>query len=204
MTRRPTHRDFACLPALLAVLATSWASADEPFPFPAPPLRSKPVYLAPDQLPALPATQAAPAAKSQPASATTHPRLSTVSGIRKTQASQEVAPQPQGGLIPPARKSVIADTAESDRRVERLKRQLEELNEMLSRPPVEPPVIERTIVSPFSQSIPSTQPTAPDTRTPFSATESHSSKPPAIPESTHQEPAHIEPTPARIRHRRPR
>jgi hypothetical protein len=197
MTRRPSHRDFACLPALLVVLATSWVSADEPFPFPAPPLRSKPVYLVPDQLPALPAPQAAPAAMPQPAATTPQPRLSPISAIKKTQAVQEVAPQPQpqGGLVPPARKSVIADTAETDRRVERLKRQLEELNEMLSRPPVEPPVIERTIVNPFSQPTPSSQPTSPETEAPFSATESHSSKPPAVPESTHHEPAHTEQTP---------
>ncbi|QDT53800.1 hypothetical protein Pan44_18240 [Caulifigura coniformis] len=138
MTRRTVHLDFACLPALLAVMATSWAAADEPFPFPAPPVRTKaPVYLAPE---------------SRPAPTTALPRLTPSSGIRTAQSPAEAEPAPRGGLVPPVRKSVVADTAETDRRVERLKRQLEELNELLSRPPVEPPVIERTIVLPMPES----------------------------------------------------
>jgi len=142
MSRRTVHLDFACLPALLAVMATSWAAAAEPFPFPAPPVRTKaPVYLAPEPLPTLPAAR--------PSTATTQ-RLTPSSGIRTAQ-STESNPAPRGGLVPPARKSVVADTAETDRRVERLKRQLEELNDMLSRPPVEPPVIERPIVIPMPE-----------------------------------------------------
>ena len=148
MPRRPTHRRLTSLPALLAVMATSWAAAEEPFPFPAPPLRSKPVYLAPDPLPALPTP------KPQPAAATPQPRSTPAAGIRKAQAIDETPAAPRGGLVPPVRKSVVADTTETDRRVERLKRQLEELHEMLSRPPVEPPVIERSIVTPPSESSP--------------------------------------------------
>ncbi|HVJ86114.1 MAG TPA: hypothetical protein VM452_10750 [Caulifigura sp.] len=124
--------EFAWTPALLVAVAASWACADEPFPYPAPPARSKSVYLAPDPLPALPA----PAASGK--------RITPSAGTRTAQALAEGA-APRGGLVPPARKSVVPDSAETDRRVDRLKRQLEELNEMLSRPPVEPPVIERLI-----------------------------------------------------------
>jgi hypothetical protein len=180
MPRRPTHHRLTSLPALLAVMATSWATADEPFPFPAPPLRSKPVYLAPDPLPALPAP------KPQPAAATPQPRSTPATGIRKAQAIDETPPPPRGGLVPPVRKSVVADTTETDRRVERLKRQLEELNEMLSRPPVEPPVIERSIVTPPSESVPA------HTERPF-VTEEPTKRQPVAPERSHQEPAHTEP-----------
>jgi hypothetical protein len=186
MIRRPFRFDLAWLPALLAALATSWAMADEPFPFPAPPLRSKPVYLSPDPLPALPAPNAQPAAK--PPTATSTPHVPAPSGIRKAQAVQEVAAPPRGGLVPPVRKSVVPDTTETDRRVERLKRQLEELNDLLSRPPVDPPVIERPIV------IPPGEPAPAYTERPLIKHEP--STPTHAPlERSHVEPTHNEPAP---------
>jgi len=128
----------------------------------------------------------------------------------KTQAVEEEAVPPrQGGLVPPVRKSIVADTAESERRVERLKRQLDELNDMLSRPPVEPPVIERSIVPPYSP------PTPPDEDSPFApnplpqppAAPTHAASPVApeatsapvpAPESapSHHGPAHVADTPS--------
>src|SRR5689334_430232 len=115
MTRRPAHLGLAWLPAILAAVGTSWAMAEEPFPFPAPPLRSKPVYLSPEPLPALPAASAHPIANPQSAEST--PQLPAPSAVRKAQAVQEAAPPPRGGLVPPVRKSVVADTSETDRRV---------------------------------------------------------------------------------------
>lgn len=184
MIRRPVHSDLAWLPAILAAMATSWAMADEPFPFPAPPLRSKPVYLSPDPLPALPAPQTPPAAK--PQSATSTPHAPAPSVIRKAQAVEEAAPTPRGGLVPPVRKSVVPDTTETDRRVDRLKRQLEELNELLSRPPVDPPVIEHPIVTPPSEPDP-THAERPVTK-PEPATQR-----PVAPERSHSEPPHTVP-----------
>jgi hypothetical protein len=139
VSRRPILLEIVCVPVFLAAMATSWAAADEPFPYPAPPGRSKPVYLAPGSLPALPAAN--------PEQSRITNTFSPPTTVRKAEAVDEGA-APRGGLVPPVRKSVIADTAETDRRVERLKRQLEELHEILSRPPADPPVIERTIVSP--------------------------------------------------------
>jgi hypothetical protein len=183
MPRRPDPHRLTWLPAFLAAMAASWAVAEEPFPFPAPPVRSKPVYLTPDPLPALPAPQP------QPAGATPRARLSPATEVRKAQAVEAVVQPPRGGLVPPARRSIVADTRETDRRVERLKRQLEELNELLSRPPVEPPVIERSIVAPHIESDPSAtdyprinaEPTHPK---PVSQEQTHSELEPQPPEIT--------------------
>jgi hypothetical protein len=173
MFRSTLPLNFAQLPALLVVMATSWAAADEPFPFPAPPVRSKAVYLAPDSLSALPAPAARKTASRPPGSST----------VQKTQA--EVVPAPRGGLVAPVRKSVVPNAAETDRRVERLKKQLEELNELLSRPPVEPPVIERPIVIPPPAS-------QPDAETPFIDDESppRATTPPVVPVAPMPEPPH--------------
>src|SRR5204863_4534472 len=145
----------------------------------------KPVYLAPEPLPALPAASAHPIAKPQPAAST--PQLPAPTGIRKAQAVQEVTPPPpRGGLVPPVRKSVVADTSETDRRVDRLKRQLEELNQLLSRPPVDPPVIERPFVTPFSDPVP--------THTERPPIKERPPVQPAVvaPEPSHSEPPHTE------------
>lgn len=145
MSRRPSTLDLARLPALLVAVASSWVQADEPFPFPAPPLRSRSsVYITPDVLPALPSATRPVATSSQ--------RLTPSSGTKTAQAA-DAAPAPRGGLVPPARKSVIADASETERRVERLKLQLEELNDLLSRPPVEPPVIERAFTTPLPSAV---------------------------------------------------
>ncbi len=69
--------------------------------------------------------------------------------------------RPQGGLVPPVRKSVVADTAETDRRVERLKKQLDSLHELLARPPVEPPVVESIVSPPKEEEPVAPQPVAP-------------------------------------------
>ncbi len=141
MIRRPPPIACVPLPALLVVLAAARGLADEPFPFPAPPVRSQPaMYLSPESPPAIPDGSPTEGRAGQP--------LTPSAGQRTAQAPAG-EPAPRGGLVPPARKSVVADTTETDRRVERLRRQLDELNEMLSRPPVEPPVIERTITTPL-------------------------------------------------------
>ncbi|HVJ67421.1 MAG TPA: hypothetical protein VM510_05520 [Caulifigura sp.] len=144
MFRRRAIFDFACLPAVLVGMAASWAQADEPFPFPAPPVRShSSVYLTPETVTAPAATKPRPSALPSPK------RLTQLSGATSPESKAESG-GPRGGLVPPARKSVVADSSETDRRIERLQRQLDQLNEMLSRPPVEPPVIERLMTPPVA------------------------------------------------------
>jgi hypothetical protein len=82
---------------------------------------------------------------------------------------------------------VIADTSETDRRVDRLKRQLEELNDLLSRPPVDPPVIEHPIVAPWPAPAEAVTERPPINERP--------PVPPQVvaPESSHPEPPHNPP-----------
>jgi hypothetical protein len=82
---------------------------------------------------------------------------------------------------------VVADTSETDRRVDRLKRQLEELNDLLSRPPVDPPVIERPIVAPW--------PAPAEALTERPPINERPPVPPQVvaPESSHSEPPHNPP-----------
>jgi hypothetical protein len=130
MTRTLLRRTAVLNVAFL--LAQGIAVAQEPFPFPAPPRHRPSVYLS-----------SAPAADSTSAPSGTM----NADAIPSAEAPKPpAADRPAGQLIVPARKSVVADTTETDRRVERLQRQLDELHQLLSRPPVEPPVIERSLV----------------------------------------------------------
>ena len=160
MLRRPAHLDFAWTTALLLATAATSAGASDEAALPLPRLPSRaPVYLAP------PVRSTPPESLRQLPAPSASKRLSPAAGVRTAQAGDDPL-VPRGGLVPPARKSVIADSAETDRRVQRLRRQLDELNEMLSRPPVEPPVIER-MIPPFAsesapaEAIPTPEPEAP-------------------------------------------